>query len=96
MEDQSWLKRICLPTAIYDSNWHCSPTSNSRRGIYDYFREIQFEHEPSKLDIELICQILSEDPKCPGWTGINYSRINSAHSATQVIYKFYTTWDASD
>lgn len=90
MENQSWLSSICIPKAKEDSGWKVSSTSKPHRGIHDYYRDIEFEHEPSKHDVQLLCQILAKDPKCPGWTGV------SAVHKYQTAYRFYTTWDSSD
>lgn len=71
----------------YDSDWDKGVSGG--RCITDFKRDIKFSRDLSKEELATVKKILQEDPKCPGWTGVNgYEK--------EGIYRFSTTWDSSD
>lgn len=88
------LKDISIDiVSISDTGWKLNQErSNTRRGIYDYDRCIEFIRSLDAEELNLIKKLLKEDPKCPG-----YSKI-SAHivDGNMNKYCFSVTMDSSD
>lgn len=71
-----------------DSGWE-RDGGNSRRGITDWVRTIEFVRPLTSEELAGVVRLLQKD-ECPGWTGVRVREYPGT------VYHFTTTWDSSD
>lgn len=84
------LKYLSNVKVISDTGW--SDAIKAGRCIKDFNREVKFYRKLEPNEVEEIQQIMHEDEKCPGWTGVRGYLVDEE----SFLYRFSTTWDSSD